>query len=145
MNHSDNFKYIKPRRLSPISRNSRVTSLGTGSLKLGEVNPNFSDETSTGDNHFKWPWTRSRRMAVSENSSSLINRDLSLIPVVDTSSSIVSVFQSIPVSRDLDEKCLGSRPAYTRCNHCQEYIVTKTESTVGVFACLSSSIICLFG
>lgn len=52
---------------------------------------------------------------------------------------------TIPLNIELGERRLGPRPANTQCPQCGQYILTKTEPGLGMFACLSSSLFCLLG
>ena len=58
----------------------------------------------------------------------------------------VSILHSLPLSVDLDQgRRLGTRGVHTQCPHCWAFIVTRTEATLGLFACLSSGLCCLSG
>ena len=67
---------------------------------------------------------------------------------VDTNTGTVLtsvLLHDIPLSVEMTEKRLGGRSLHTQCPHCHYFIVTKTESSLGVCAWLSSSILCCIG
>ena len=57
----------------------------------------------------------------------------------------VTIFHTIPVNFAINEKLLGPKPANTQCPECGHFIVTKTEPAFGMFACFSSSLLCMLG
>ena len=58
----------------------------------------------------------------------------------------LSILHSLPMSVDLEQgRRLGTRGVHTQCPHCRAFIVTRTEATPGLFACLSSGLCCLSG
>ena len=58
----------------------------------------------------------------------------------------VTILHSLPVSVDLDPgRRLGPRAVHTQCPHCRHFIITRTEATFGLFACISSGLCCLSG
>ena len=91
-----------------------------------------------------------RRIAV----SSVETRGLSVtqseagMPGVEAVAGVrsLSLLHSLPLSVDLDQgRRLGPRGVHTQCPHCRAFIVTRTEATLGLFACLSSGLCCLSG
>ena len=91
-----------------------------------------------------------RRIAV----SSVETRGLSVtqseagMPGVEAVTGVrsLSILHSLPLSVDLDQGWrLGPRGVHTQCPHCRAFIVTRTEATLGLFACLSSGLCCLSG
>ena len=123
---SHNVHQTRPRRLIPIQRNLQIPH---GSL----VNHDRSLSSHPGVP--KWPWTETRRMAITGP------QGVNTLPEVE----LVSRLSSLPISQELDPMRLGPRAVPTKCSHCHHYIVTKIEATFGAFACLSSSVLCCFG
>ena len=64
--------------------------------------------------------------------------------MVDTTR-VVTVLHNIPLTVEMTEKRLGSRSLHTQCPHCSFFILTKTEAELGVFAWLSSCLLCSLG
>ena len=62
---------------------------------------------------------------------------------VDTST--VTVLHTIPLTVEMEDLRLGPRPLHTQCPHCAFFIITKTEPQLGLFVCLSSSLLCCLG
>ena len=63
---------------------------------------------------------------------------------VDTST-VVTVLHNIPLTLEMTERRLGSRSLHTQCPHCSFFILTKTEPELGLFAWLSSCLLCSLG
>ena len=96
--------------------------------------------------------TRSQtRIAVSssvETSGLCVTQSEASLPGVETVTGVrgLTILHSLPVSVDLDPgRRLGPRPVHTQCPHCRAFIITRTEATFGLFACLSSGLCCLSG
>ena len=60
-------------------------------------------------------------------------------------STVVTLLHNIPLSVEMTERRLGARSLHTQCPHCSFFILTKTEPELGVFAWLSSCLLCSFG
>ena len=90
------------------------------------------------------------RIAVSsvETRGLCVTQSEAPLPGVETETGVrgLTILHSLPVSVDLDPgRRLGPRPVHTQCPHCRAFIITRTEATFGLFACLSSGLCCLSG
>ena len=90
------------------------------------------------------------RIAVSsvETRGLCVTQSEAPLPGVETETGVrgLTILHSLPVSVDLDPgRRLGPRPVHTQCPHCRAFIITRTEATFGLLACLSSGLCCLSG
>ena len=61
------------------------------------------------------------------------------------SSTVVTLLHNIPLTVEMTERRLGARSLHTQCPHCSFFILTKTEPELGMFAWLSSCLLCSLG
>ena len=111
------------------------------SERLGEINQVHDNLATPSEAH---------RIAVSsvETSGLCVTQSEASLPGVETVTGVrgLTILHSLPVSVDLDPgRRLGPRPVHTQCPHCRAFIITRTEATFGLFACLSSGLCCLSG